>query len=202
MNKLHNIYNDDGEVIDQVEEPHPPQKHELIREFLKEEETKQVLKAMIHDRDEEKKLIVRQIDDTIRNGLDADYRDRWGYELLNETLHKKLAELEKDIFRLKGYVYRDTKHAEGRLKVEEAKSVSIDTLLGQPKLRAGNRNWYNCIFHNEDTPSLCVYTKDNSFYCFGCNKWGSAIDIYMHQNGVEFVKAVKEMTSGLSTTIN
>ena len=31
-----------------------------------------------------------------------------------------------------------------------------------------------CPFHNEKTRSFCVYTENNSLFCFGCNKGGGS----------------------------
>ena len=38
-----------------------------------------------------------------------------------------------------------------------------------PLKRAGNLYKACCPFHNEKTPSFCVYTgNDEHFYCYGC----------------------------------
>lgn len=40
-----------------------------------------------------------------------------------------------------------------------------------------NRSGYvSCPFHNERTPSLKLY-DDGTWYCFGCGKGGSSIDL-------------------------
>lgn len=51
-----------------------------------------------------------------------------------------------------------------------------------------------CIFHDEDTPSMKYYSKTNTVHCFGCSKSHDSISIYMHQNNVDFINAVKSMS--------
>lgn len=41
--------------------------------------------------------------------------------------------------------------------------------------RSGTNYVALCPFHREKTPSMFVYTKTNSFYCFGCGIGGNAI---------------------------
>lgn len=48
-----------------------------------------------------------------------------------------------------------------------------------------------CPFHNEKTPSFCVYPENNSFYCFGCNKGGDVITFIMGVENLDFSEAVK-----------
>ena len=40
----------------------------------------------------------------------------------------------------------------------------------------GGRRVGQCPFHNDDTPSLVVYPND-TFYCFGCQAWGDALNV-------------------------
>lgn len=42
-----------------------------------------------------------------------------------------------------------------------------------------------CIFHNEQTASMCVYESDGHFYCFGCQEKGSVIDIVAKVCGLQ-----------------
>jgi DNA primase len=95
------------------------------------------------------------------------------YDLWLEEYNKKIA--------LENYVKKAPKN-NGDL--EKAKSVSISYLLQNKKTQV------KCLFHNESVASMHIY-DDSSFYCFGCSKWGSAVDIYMQQSGCNFKEAVK-----------
>lgn len=48
-----------------------------------------------------------------------------------------------------------------------------------------------CPFHGESTPSFTIFTNENKFHCFGCQKHGDVIDFYMFIRNVDFVEAVK-----------
>lgn len=57
--------------------------------------------------------------------------------------------------------------------IPKAKAVPIDTILQFD--RAG---FTNCIWHEERTPSLKYYPKENRVHCFGsCNRNGDVIDV-------------------------
>lgn len=70
-------------------------------------------------------------------------------------------------------------------RIEQAKQVPI------PHYIKFNREGYaNCIWHNEKTPSMYYYPKQNRVKCFGCDKMGDVIDVVKHQNGVELQEAL------------
>lgn len=48
-----------------------------------------------------------------------------------------------------------------------------------------------CCFHDEKTPSLRIYEKDNRFVCFGCGARGSPIDFVMKYKNYDFSEAVE-----------
>lgn len=52
-----------------------------------------------------------------------------------------------------------------------------------------------CPFHSESTPSFTIFEESNSYYCFGCNAWGDAIDFYRKINHINMVEAVKELNA-------
>lgn len=75
--------------------------------------------------------------------------------------------------------------------VERAKEVPITTLLMFSNKKA------KCIWHNEDTPSLQYYPKDNTVYCFGCAKHGDVIDVYRTLHKCSFREAVRALCNKL-----
>lgn len=75
--------------------------------------------------------------------------------------------------------------------IARAKSVPISTFL-----KFGLSNKVKCLFHNDKTASLHIFTKNNTWYCFGeCNKGGSVIDLYMKLNNCNFITAVKRLSN-------
>lgn len=64
-----------------------------------------------------------------------------------------------------------------------------------PLKRSGRMEKGLCPFHNEKTPSFYVYPETSSFFCFGCNAGGSAIDFVMRIQNLDFVEAVKTLAA-------
>ena len=58
----------------------------------------------------------------------------------------------------------------------------------------GNGRWKcRCIFHDEDSPSLTIYA-DNHFFCFGCKRSGSVIDVHMQVRGIDVGEAMRQLS--------
>ncbi len=72
-------------------------------------------------------------------------------------------------------------------EIQRAKSYPIDQLIDFKKNKAC------CPFHNEKTPSLHYYRENNSVYCFGCAKYGDAIDVYRQLHNCSFKQAIKAL---------
>lgn len=85
----------------------------------------------------------------------------------------------------------------GRLSdawLEELRSrVSLEEVVSEyvPLKQKGHRFWGCCPFHNEKTPSFCVDTESQLYYCFGCHKGGTAINFVMDMERMEFMEAVR-----------
>ncbi|OHB51223.1 MAG: hypothetical protein A2099_05800 [Planctomycetes bacterium GWF2_39_10] len=50
----------------------------------------------------------------------------------------------------------------------------------------GRYLWALCPFHSEKTPSFCVNPEKQSFKCYGCGKYGDAIDFVQHYKSLSF----------------
>ncbi len=70
---------------------------------------------------------------------------------------------------------------------ERANAVPITQLM------EFKRNTACCPWHNEKTASLHYYRKTNTVFCFGCRKYGDAIDIYRTIHNATFKEAVQEL---------
>lgn len=57
--------------------------------------------------------------------------------------------------------------------------------------RAGSNMHGLCPFHSEKTPSFTVFSRSNSFYCFGCGAGGDAITFVMKAENLDYPSAVE-----------
>lgn len=55
--------------------------------------------------------------------------------------------------------------------------------------------WLHCPFHTDKTPSLCIDSSSNRFYCFSCKVTGSPIDWFVKMDGMSFSDAVRTVCS-------
>ena len=67
--------------------------------------------------------------------------------------------------------------------------------------RAGSNMNGLCPFHSEKTPSFTVFTRSNSFYCFGCGAGGDAITFAMMAENLDYPSAVEFLASRAGITI-
>lgn len=67
--------------------------------------------------------------------------------------------------------------------------------------RAGSNMNGLCPFHSERTPSFTVFTKTNSFYCFGCGAGGDAITFVMKAENLDYPSAVELLASRAGISI-
>jgi DNA primase len=56
--------------------------------------------------------------------------------------------------------------------------------LLEVKKKSGNVLWCCCPFHSENTASFKIDTATEKFHCFGCQKHGDKLDLYMQMHGI------------------
>lgn len=62
------------------------------------------------------------------------------------------------------------------------------------ELKKKGANWMGCCpFHQEKTPSFSVSPSKGFYYCFGCQKSGTAFNFLMEMEGLSFMEAVKKV---------
>lgn len=71
----------------------------------------------------------------------------------------------------------------------DAQRIALSLLSGEPSWR-GKRAWFCCPLHQEKTPSFMI-DEQGGFYCYGCSRGGSVIDLVMAIRNVEFLEASK-----------
>lgn len=80
---------------------------------------------------------------------------------------------------------RKTEHKDPQIQkaLEQEKSVvEIFEEMGYKITPWGNKAYLHCPFHKGDNqPSLVLYLKTNSFFCFGCEAWGDPLNIRQWQ---------------------
>jgi len=57
--------------------------------------------------------------------------------------------------------------------------------------RRGSHYWTCCPFHNEKTPSMCIYEYEQTFHCFGCKEFGDVIKFVLKIESCDFMQAVE-----------
>lgn len=50
-----------------------------------------------------------------------------------------------------------------------------------------------CPFHADHNPSFTVYEDTNSWYCFGCQKYGDVINFIQEYEKLDFIQAIKKI---------
>lgn len=73
---------------------------------------------------------------------------------------------------------------------EIKRAVTMEQLLSAYGYKM-KRGRMMCPFHADRNASLQIYTRNNSWYCFGCKLGGSVIDFVMAQENCSFSTAVR-----------
>lgn len=97
-------------------------------------------------------------------------------------------QMMKQVVFLEKYVRlcKRSKVERGKLDVLRAKQVPISSWIEFN--RAG---FASCPLHNDKTPSLKYYEKENKVHCFSCGFQGDVIDVVMKIRECSFIDAVK-----------
>lgn len=71
------------------------------------------------------------------------------------------------------------------------RDIPITTILGLQN--TGRQQNVVCPFHGDNNPSMTIYPKDNSYYCFGCSRNGQGAISFVLESGCTFEEAIKEL---------
>ncbi len=74
------------------------------------------------------------------------------------------------------------------INLNELRKKDFTSLIETPIRNIGGKRCTLCMFHDERTPSFYIY-PDNTFYCFGCQARGNAIDFVMRKFSYTFTHA-------------
>lgn len=121
-------------------------------------------------------------------------------EYLKITLVKELANLEEQEKRFLSAVKKHTnsyttprKASMTEDQIQEAKAYPLEELFSKyTEIKKTGCNFVcRCPFHSENTPSCYIYTKSNTFYCFGCTEKGDGISFVQKIEDLPFIEAVQ-----------
>lgn len=141
-----------------------------------------------------------------KNVIYENNKDYWIYEqrkllrLREKITDPFLDDLWKDIYeftvkRMKYFTFKSapSRKENSRIDLDMLKKIPINRFIPYEGQKTGNKIIFNCPLHGEKTPSFVWYCKNNSFYCFGCQKGGSVIDFYMQYFNQDFKTTIKEL---------
>jgi len=77
--------------------------------------------------------------------------------------------------------------------LEETRKVDIVQVVQGLGLKIHEHRKIVCPFHAEKIPSLYLYPNTNTYYCFGCGKYGDVIHFYAEFGQLEYKKAMHEL---------
>ncbi|MFX0195182.1 MAG: phage/plasmid primase, P4 family [Candidatus Hodarchaeota archaeon] len=63
--------------------------------------------------------------------------------------------------------------------------------------KAGNKYKGICPFHPDKKPSFTIYPETGTFYCFGCQQAGNAINFYAKKNNLSYNQAKQHLAEKL-----
>ena len=67
--------------------------------------------------------------------------------------------------------------------------ADITTILSLYGIHPNRAGFIRCIAHNDNKPSMKVYTRTNSVHCFACGADFDSIGVIMHIDGCDFKHA-------------
>lgn len=109
-----------------------------------------------------------------------------------DTLKSWFNNREKQIVHVEPYQKRigNGKSNDNLNEIEIYKVVSRYVSLKQvsPMLYRGK-----CPLHDDNDPSLHIYTESNTFKCFGCGKWGDAAQFLQDLQGLSYLDALEKI---------
>lgn len=130
------------------------------------------------------KIINRKLDELLEKQRNlGNIRTEWKNILLNQIEDRK-SKWQKYKIRIKA-----PKKQQGlEYNKETAKQIPCEQFLSGGKKR-GKLTYFKCPFHNERTPSFCLY-PNNTWYCFSCSAWGDVITLVQRSYNYNFQEAI------------
>jgi DNA primase catalytic core len=81
------------------------------------------------------------------------------------------------------------------MEISDIKSrLSVQTVLSHYNLQSDRNHMLKCPFHEDDKPSLKIYSNTNTFNCFGCGANGDVIEFIQKKENCSKHKALLKAT--------
>lgn len=103
--------------------------------------------------------------------------------LYNHCLYK--IDQGEEVYKYKDLLRKLEEKRIDKTAVKNKDIISVISSFGIPV----NRNKIKCPFHEDKTESLHLYTRSNSYYCFGCTRGGDIIQFVMDYKQCNFKEA-------------
>lgn len=163
--------------------------HELVSIFNCKD-WRDTIKQKIKDLKEE----IEEIYDTkikFDNEIDSKYRNYNEQTLIKDLIYEmrvaipiEKAKEKIEWYNRLLYIAKPTTNKNGwQESLTKAKQVPIDNFIEFKGDKA------NCIFHHDENASMTLY-KNNTIYCFGCNRKADVIDIVRTLMKLDFKDAI------------
>jgi len=170
---------------------------QFVSDILKDKRHSRVFAAKVRELDDlycEDKQNISEVCTRKFDRLDV---PEWYHNFIIDFFKKVAGETQKKLNKFRFYHSFCLGKVDDRntLDIENAKSVPIGTLLGEPHGKTARRQFFLCPLHDESTASFCWYKKQNKWWCFGCGIGGDVIDLYQKLYDVEFKEAIKYLTT-------
>ncbi|MBX2976630.1 MAG: toprim domain-containing protein [Ignavibacteriaceae bacterium] len=81
-------------------------------------------------------------------------------------------------------------------KIQEIKNrLPILELLNRLGIMLNSSGFIHSIYKKDKTPSMKIYPKSNSYFCFATNKGGDVITLYSDYYNIDLSQTIKELSS-------
>lgn len=187
------------EAPDEIHEVWNPSTHELVKALNCKDFRDTIKLKMKEHKDEIERLaglrnsLERKAMDEYRNMADQDRYKELLFAFYIEhptTIHRgHLEQLERVLYNSKQVTGKNGE-VDFRKLIDQAKGIPITNFISM-----NSSGFSKCIFHEDHTPSMKYYKKDNSVHCFSCNKSGDVIDVVRQIKECDFKQAISILTN-------
>lgn len=163
-----------------------PQTNQMLKVFP---EARSIVKRLIKECNSELNHLLKREQMIDAHRWDMSYDHYWFMKGVIALFPRMRIEEIKDRFnkQLKWVEYKPTKGAEK--SIEELKTIPISEFL---EFRNG---FAHCIWHDEKSPSMKYYPKDNRVHCFSCSKGGDVLDVVQKLMGKSLPEAIRYLST-------